>query len=52
MTMKKHNVKDQKIISKTIKVAEEEMVIYVALNCYDPNWGLQLTNNSNDDQFL
>ena len=52
MIKKKHKMLDLKIISKTIKVADEEMVIYVALNCNDPNCGLQLTNNSNDDQFL
>ncbi len=45
-------IKDNKITKKTIMVSGEEINIYIALNSYEFGYGLQLTNNSTDDQFL
>lgn len=45
-------IKENNIAKKTIIVSGEEINIYIALNSYEFEYGLQLTNNSIDDQFL
>lgn len=45
-------IKENKIVKETITVAGEEIEINIALNCYDFDFGLQLTSNRKDDQFL
>ncbi|HRN46532.1 MAG TPA: CRISPR-associated helicase Cas3', partial [Niabella sp.] len=47
-----NGIKNNRIIQKEIKVVEETMTIYVALNAYNFDFGLQLSENSVDDQFL
>lgn len=48
----KKGIKENRILRKSIMVSGEEIVINIALNCYDFEFGLQLTTNSKDDQFL
>lgn len=48
----KKGIKENRILRKSITVSEEEIIINIALNCYEFKFGLQLTSNSNDDQFL
>ncbi len=45
-------IRENKISRKAIKVSGEEISIFIVLNCYSKDYGLQLTDNSNDDQFL
>ncbi|MBW7941322.1 MAG: CRISPR-associated helicase Cas3' [Candidatus Kuenenia stuttgartiensis] len=47
-----NGIKNKRIIKKQIKVSEETKTIYLALNAYSVNFGLQLSENSVDDQFL
>ncbi|MCO5237393.1 MAG: CRISPR-associated helicase Cas3' [Chitinophagaceae bacterium] len=48
----KRGIKDNKIIKKKIKVSGDDLEIYVALNCYSFEYGLQLSKDSKGDQFL
>jgi len=45
-------IKENRIIKKSIRVSGDEIIIFIAVNCYSIEYGLQLTNNSTDDQFL
>lgn len=45
-------LKNKRIVKKKITVSEESLTIYVALNAYSVDFGLQLSEYSIDDQFL
>jgi len=48
----RNGLKNKKLVSKRIFIQEEENTIYVAINSYEFGYGLQLSINSVDDQFL
>lgn len=47
-----NGLKNKRIIQKQIKISEESKTIYLALSSYSIDFGLQLSENSIDDQFL
>lgn len=47
-----NGLKNNRIIRKEIQVSGETTAIYVALNAYSIDFGLQLSEKSVDDQFL
>lgn len=50
--MVRKGIKNGRIITKKIKVADDEVNIFIALNSYSMEIGLQLTEMAVDDQFL
>lgn len=48
----KKGIKENRILRKSIVVSGEEVIINIALNCYDFEFGLQLAANAREDQFL
>lgn len=47
-----NGLKNNRIIRKELTVSDDILTIYVALNAYHIDYGLQLSDNSVDDQFL
>lgn len=45
-------IKENRITKKSIRVSGEDTTIFIAVNCYSIEYGLQLTNKPMDDQFL
>lgn len=48
----KSGLKKNKLIAKTIKIQNDEHLIYIATNAYNFDYGLQLSQDCIDDQFL
>lgn len=48
----KKGIVNNRVIRKDIFVSGEEITIFIAINCYDLEFGLQLTGDFKDDQFL
>jgi len=50
--MLRNGIKNKKVITVKIKVADEDISIFIALNSYNMEVGLQLSEMAVDDQFL